>query len=644
MKIEFIRIENFRAFNDETIALDDYTCFVGPNGSGKSTVLCALNVFFRQYDGAKTDLNKLSAEDFHHKNTTKPIRITVTFTDLSKQAKSDLSDYVRQDKLIISSVAEYDVSIGSAEVKQYGSRLVFSDFQLFFEANKRGADLKELKSLFANLRSKFPDLPNANTKKDIIATLQGYEADHPKDCIVAQSEDQFYGVSKGENRLAPHVQWVFLPAVKDATEESKESKTSALGQLLARTVRSKVNFSGRIKNLREQLSKDYQAILDAEQSVLDDLSKALDGRLKSWAHPKTQAQVLWKQDPDKSVKVDEPWAIIKLGESGFEGELPRFGHGLQRSYVLALLHELALLSENEKENIPTLILGIEEPELFQHPPQAKHLASVLQELSSKNSQIVLCTHSPYFVTGSKFEQVRMVRGKGDPSISSVSHMPYEELANITSDEGKKPLTEEGIMAKIHQALTPALNEIFFTKCLVLVEGIEDIAYLTSYLILSGKMDEFRQYGCHIVPVNGKSEIPRPLAIARHMGIPTFVICDCDTDKPIENGELEKHRKDNEKILKICGYESESPLPSCHILKEDLAMWKTNITDMVEQEIGGQWQVYERQAASYFGNPGGLKKNSLALSMALEQAWKDDLKSTSLEGVLNNIISFARNNI
>ena len=135
--------------------------------------------------------------------------------------------------------------------------------------------------------------------------------------------------------------------------ESKESKNSALGQLLSRTVRSRVNFSERIGTLRDKLSKDYQEILDAEQNIFDSLSKALDQRLKSWAHPNTKAQVLWKQDPEKSVKVDGPWAFIKLGESGFEGELPRFGHRLQRSYVLALLHELALLNESEADDIPT---------------------------------------------------------------------------------------------------------------------------------------------------------------------------------------------------------------------------------------------------------------------------------------------------
>ena len=54
MKIESVRIENFRSFKDETILLDDYACFVGPNGAGKSTVINALNVFFRQHKDTKT--------------------------------------------------------------------------------------------------------------------------------------------------------------------------------------------------------------------------------------------------------------------------------------------------------------------------------------------------------------------------------------------------------------------------------------------------------------------------------------------------------------------------------------------------------------------------------------------------------------
>ncbi len=95
MKIKSIRIENFRAFKEELIEFDDYTSFVGPNGVGKSTVFHALNLFFRQNKDSQTDLLKLSANDFHHSDTSKDINITVTFSSLSDEAKEELADYVR---------------------------------------------------------------------------------------------------------------------------------------------------------------------------------------------------------------------------------------------------------------------------------------------------------------------------------------------------------------------------------------------------------------------------------------------------------------------------------------------------------------------------------------------------------------------
>ena len=378
MKIESVRIENFRSYKDETIFLDDYSCFVGPNGAGKSTVFYALNIFFRQYKDSKADLSKLTENDFHHKDTQNDIRITVAFNNLSEQAREDLKDYVRQDKLIVTAVAKFDSTTERAEVKQFGNRLGIEDFRSFFEADKEQKKVAELKEIYASFQSKYSDLRNATSKADMIEGLQEYEASHPDRCALIPSEDQFYGATRGANRLAPHIQWVFVPAVKDVTEEGEESKTSALGQLLARTVRSKISFDERINELKANAREQYQALLDAEQSSLDDISISLQKRLTAWAHPNLTAKVLWKQDPDKSVKVEEPAAYIKIGERGFEGDLARFGHGLQRSYMLALLQELALL---EDENAPTLIMGIEEPELYQHPPQARYLAETLIELS-----------------------------------------------------------------------------------------------------------------------------------------------------------------------------------------------------------------------------------------------------------------------
>ena len=295
--------------------------------------------------------------------------------------------------MIVTAVAKYDPAKEIAEVKQYGNRLGFADFKIFFEAENNNAKASELKDIFSNLQKKYPVLRSALTKGDMAASLQEYEANDPNKCVLLPSEDQFYGVTKGVNQLAPHIQWVFIAASKDVTEESEESKTSALGQLLSRTVRSKVSFDEKVTALRTQTREQYQALLDAEQSALKDISKSLQDRLRSWAHPSISAQVLWKQDPDKSIKIEEPLAFIKIGERDFDGDLSRFGHGLQRSYMLALLQELALLDD---ENAPTLIMGIEEPEIYQHPPQARYLAETLIDLSEKGSQLLLCTHSPLF--------------------------------------------------------------------------------------------------------------------------------------------------------------------------------------------------------------------------------------------------------
>lgn len=636
MKIESVRIENFRGFRDETINLNDYTCLVGPNGAGKSTVLTALNVFFRQYLDSKTDLSKLSDDDFHHKNVGEPIRITVTFCDLSANAKKDLVDYVRQDKLIVSAVAKYDAASERAEVRQYGNRMGMEDFRGYFEADKRGETVAKLKEIYAALRSKHVGLEDAKTKPAIAEALNRFEAGNPSLCALIPSEDQFYGATKGANKLSPHVQWVFVPAVKDITVESQESKTSGLGQLLARTVRSKVSFAERIKDLRNDLMRNYQSMLDAEQSVLDGLSGSIELKLKDWAHPAVTAKVMWTQDAEKSVKVDEPWAYIRIGERGFEGELARFGHGMQRSFMLSLLQELASVAG---ESVPTLILAIEEPELYQHPPQARYLAELLHDLATGNSQIMVCSHSPLFIPGDDFEAVRVVRDSGNPSRSSVSQLSYIDLATTLSAAGQPHLKERGMLAKLYPSLNPNVNEMFFCRVLVLVEGIEDVAHLSSYLSLLGKLATFRKCGCHVVPVGGKSEIIKPLAMAKQLDIPVFVVIDADTDaKPVY---VDLHKKDNKSILSLMGYGAESEWPTTDIWKSDFVMWKNNLTNVVESEIGANWSAHVNVAATYYGQPGGLRKNPLSISRALETAWNVGDKSQSLEKLASAVVYFAQ---
>ncbi len=558
MKIKTVRIENLRSIKDETVHFDDYTCFVGANGAGKSTILFALNVFFRDATGSATEVAVLSGEDFHGKKTMEPIRVTVTFAELSAEAREDFKDYFRQGELVVRAEALFDERTKVASVRQFGQRLGMADFQPFFELSGSGGSVSALRELFKTLRTARPEVTNATTKDAMAEALREYEAARPGECILIPSEDQFYGVSRGANRLEKYLQWVFVPAVKDASEEQAEAKNTALGKLLARTVRSKVNFADDLAVLREATSKSYAELLASRQGVLTELSESLKRRLAEWSHPDTALRLQWQQDPNKSVKVEDPLAQILAGEHGFEGELSRFGHGLQRSYLLALLQELAGAGAADA---PRLLLACEEPELYQHPPQARHLASVLKDLPQSNAQVIVCTHSPFFVDGQDFERVRVVRKPRGTAATKVASVSLAKLAaSLAKANGKQLQKPSGVRAKIHQALQPALNEIFFAPVIVLVEGLEDVAYITTYVHLLGLDRDFRRLGIHIVPANGKSHLIHPIAIANELGIPTFTVFDSDAHEQDEKKRAQ-HAGDNEPILSLCGDAGAAALPA-----------------------------------------------------------------------------------
>ncbi len=641
MRLAEVRVQNFRSFRDETIRFDDYTCLVGPNGCGKSTVLTALNIFFRNTANAATDLVNLTEEDFHRRDTSRQITITSTFDDLQTEAQTDFAHYYRHGKLMISAVAEWDPGLKSATVKQFGERVAMKPFAPFFEAEGAGKLVPELKNVYSEIRKKYSDLPLPGTKPSMIAALHDYEAAHPDLCEPIPSEDQFYGVSKGSNLLQKYIQWAYIPAVKDASTEQLESRKTGIGILLERTVRSKISFEKPLNDLRKNAEDAYMKILEENRGALSSLSESLSLKLKEWAHPDTHLTLKWNDDVSKAISINEPLAKILAGEGLFEGELARFGHGLQRSFLLALLQEIAGV---ELTGGPKLLLACEEPELYQHPPQARHLAAVLDRLSSQNAQVIVSTHSPYFVSGKGFESVRMFR-KSVTSGEAHSHAyTFGELsAAIAAANGGKPITLSGAAVRVHQALSPAINEMFLTSVLVLVEGIEDAAYVATYLALMEKWGDFRRLGCHIVPACGKSELIQPIAVAKGLQIPTFVVFDADGHKPDTSGSRKKHEKDNITILRLRGTPKPNPFPPATYWGTDTVMWNSEIGKVVQDEIGeDSWTKLDETVRKKYDlhGVGGLNKNSLFIGYLLTEGWEAKIQSASLCKLCGAIIAFA----
>jgi putative ATP-dependent endonuclease of OLD family len=386
-------------------------------------------------------------------------------------------------------------------------------------------------------------------------------------------------------------------------------------------------------------------MLDDNESALSDVSEALQRRLSQWAHPAATLRVAWQQDSSKAVKVDQPLAGIIAGESGYEGSLVRFGHGFQRSYLLALLQELA---SGDDKTAPTLILGCEEPELYQHPPQARHLAGVFDKLSQDSAQIIVTTHSPYFVSGKNFESVRMVRRDLADSCASIRQYSYSKVAERFAEVvGEPPKEKSAALSKVHQALQPALNEMFFTQRLVLVEGLEDIAYIHSWLILTERWDEYRRSGCHVVAVDGKSEMIRPAIIAQGLGIPVFAVVDADADQIEDARNRTRHHRDNTALIRLFNGDEKDLFPVTNYWLSNLVLWPSNLADTVSREFiealgvqgAEQFEHMRNQASIECGNAGGLGKNAVYIGNLLELLKQAGVTSRSLDRLCETIIAF-----
>jgi predicted ATP-dependent endonuclease of OLD family len=193
--------------------------------------------------------------------------------------------------------------------------------------------------------------------------------------------------------------------------------------------------------------------------------------------------------------------------------------------LLAALQELATNDSMDKE-APSLFLAIEEPELFQHPGQARNLSAVLNQVADdkeRSVQVGYATHSPYFVDAPRFDRVRRFGRRQIDGKPRINIRTATRTAVANRLQGVHP--EEDIPKKIALSLRVALAEAVFASGVVLVEGHADAAVLRGFAERTNiALDAL---SVAIVPAPGKNDLPIALAVLNELGVPTFVVFDGD---------------------------------------------------------------------------------------------------------------------
>lgn len=659
MIIKSVYVENFRCIRSETLSCERLTALVGANGAGKSSFLRALDLFY-------TVNAKYTEQDFYGGNADEPIIVRVTYSDLTEDEKKLFAKYVVSRELSIEKEMTWPPGRGSQ--KYYGARMRNPEF----DPIRSAPGAREQKKMYEKLHAqkKYASLPKWTKKDDAPVALETWENEHPDQCSLGRDDGQFFGFKEvGQARLERFTRFLLIPAVRDAAEDAAEGRGTVLSELMDLVIRSTLANRQDITQLRQDTQERYAEIMDpANLTELSTLESGLSDTLRTYA-PDASVNLDWITD--EQIDIPMPRATIRLIEDGYPSPVRRAGHGLQRAFILTMLQHLAVAqapsasptgsetaadesgddSSSSKPSsavrMPDLILGIEEPELYQHPNRQRHLSRILLQLATggikgvaQNTQVLYATHSPLFVDLERFESVRLLRkhppDDGGPKQAMVFQTSLGKIANIVEAADGKPkgtYSADTLRPRLQTLMTPWMNEGFFASVVVLVEGEDDRAAILG--VANSKGYDFDSMEISVIPCMGKNNLDRPTAIFRELQIPVYVVWDGD------EGDNNARPEENHRLLRLLG----EPIEDWpHKVSSHYACFKQTLETTLRTELGQTlFETIVHECCQELGfKKKHVLKTPIVVQRIIEEAGQQGKTSTTLEEIVERIVALRSN--
>jgi len=646
MIIKSVSVRHFRSVDDETLDCDVLTVLVGVNGSGKSAFLRAIELFYAPDP-------KVSLDDVYNRDEARDIEITLTFEDLPEAAKHKFSKYIQEETLTVTRV----LSAQNGRATYHGNTLQhppFADIRAISGARDLVRRYNEVRQ-----QPQYSALPAVRSRDDALRAMGDWEDQHPDSCEWRRDNGQFFGFREvAQGYLGEFTRFILVPAVRDAVEDAAEGRGSAITELMDLVVRSVLAERDDLKELKERIQREYEDIVDPSKvTELDDLGSRLTNTLRAYV-PDAAVGLDWLKAGD--IQLPPPKADVKLVEDGFSASVGRTGHGLQRAFIVTLLQHLAMTQAQSREapepeagvavirTLPSLVIAIEEPELYQHPNRQRHIARVLRDLATgtipgvaARTQIIYATHSPLFVGIDRLDQIRLARkvdaDSGQPKQTRLLTARLEdiagELCRLNAGDPDN-YTSASLRARLQSIMTPWMNEGFFADVAVLVEGEDDRAAILGVAAHLGY--DLEAEGIAIIPCMGKTNIDRPLLIFRKLGIPTYAVSDSD------RGGGNPKTQTNRLLLRMHGTPEED-YPS--MVTQEFACFETTLEAVLRSELGNS--IYDTLLAEVGSQLGMMRrnqtmKNPVAIREVLRCAAGQGKTSSTLESVVKRIVALRYN--
>jgi len=520
MKLEFVKIHNFRSIKDVEFFLNNYSLIVGENNSGKTNILNAIRMVYEN-SGLKwskeIDFPKFATDDNES-------WIELTYLTTSEEQQELKEEYKSNDKLL--KIRKYfcsnALSIQKDQSNIFGYENGILSNNLFYGAkNISQAKLGEL--IYIPAISKIDD------------TLK----------------------LSGPSPLRDMLNFVMKKAVFDSPSYLKLAETFEKFNDEFRDEASKDGFS--INELVSDINNEIKFGIKINPVKPEDITK---GMLSHWLEDK---------------RLDNE----KIDISSFGQGLQR--HLIFSLIKLANKYQIKATKKKKEFKPEFLLVLFEEPEAFLHPSQQEILRLNLQKLASNDDQQIICTtHSPHFVSKQIYDLHSIIKLSRNEKDTKAYHISKNKLNNIIHKNSElyelfsQKLSDTSIPANVKETirsrhlgedipnLTKKYQEesfkyflhldsersaLFFAKHVIICEGASEKIFFDT--IIDDLKPELRENQIYILDSLGKFNIHRFMQLFEDYGINHSVIYDGDENRnyhDIVNNFLEQKKNLFTKII------------------------------------------------------------------------------------------------
>ena len=545
MKLKLLHIKNYRSCKDVSINIDSMRALVGANNAGKSSIIRALDLLFNP------STTKVDKETFWNGDSELTIWIEAIFDELSDAEKEDekLIPFLRPDDTFhIARSAIWKIEESEEEGTPAGDgKPVISQhfckpmpkYGWLQEGQINGNNIKEWLKDKENLKVGNVDfLEFVGTAKPAVGVwktkakefIEAHLTDEDLEDAWNDNPQGYAGVLKG---TLPN--FVFVPAVRDITDEAKVTKTNPFGKLLyaileSVTAQQKAELETTLEGLQKRLNRIGGA--DRLESIIE-TEKKLNDVLKEYMACDLEIEF---QSPSVETLLTTPQLFA---DDGFRNMVTNKGHGLQRAIIFSILrcYSELVTGAGEQKKKP-MIFAVEEPELYMHPQAQRNIRMVFRGIADKDDQVLFSTHSSLLLDVAYFDEVIRVESvqeevEGTNTVKSkVWQLPMQAMIEDLKARRGIDATDDSMRELYSHAYHPNRSEGFFAKSIILVEGPTEQYALPIYADTAGH--SLDSLNISVVDSGGKGSMDRLYRIFNELGIPCFMLFDYDKDNGDKN--------------------------------------------------------------------------------------------------------------